>query len=182
MGAHADWWCLLWILCWVSCETTSGPCWTGSDQLGRAGCQGQGGRIGGPCVSHWYSWHFPDSPSASLTAPSLFPFTYPFYLGASKYSPSFIPLDLPSACKNPWLISSSSTATLHVMSPSSSVFLWSLPTSIWARWDASLHPHGMHRAFISKYASYLLTHLSLLLGFERTRLGLIDLSLPASGT
>lgn len=49
----------------------------------------------GPCVSRWYSWHFPDSASASLTAPSLFPFTYPFYPGASKCSPSFIPLHSP---------------------------------------------------------------------------------------
>lgn len=66
-----------------------------------------------------------------------------------------------------------------LMSPSSSVFLWSLPRCIWAQRDTSTTSHGRHRAFISKYSNYLFTHLSLLLGFERTSLGLIDLCTPS---
>lgn len=144
-------------------------------------CQGQSGRMG-PCVSHWYSWHFPDSPSASLTVFSPSTFTYPFYLGASKNFPSLIPLDLHSACNSPWLISSSSTAALHA----DEFLLFCLPVKpSQVHLGQVRHPRP---AFIPmactehlslSIPTICLPHLSLLLGFERTSLGLIDLCTPS---
>lgn len=147
---------------------------------------GQGARIGGalcvPLVLLTLSWFCFCLSHCSFSVSLHLPFlSWCFQVLILLYSPSF-PLISPQPARILGWFHLPPQQPPMLMSPSSSVFLQSLPRSIWARWDASLHPHGTHRAFISKYASYLLTHLSPLLGFERTRLGLIDLSLPASGT
>ena len=175
---NANWWCLLWILCWVSCETISGPCWTGK----WSGRQGRVVESGGPVCPTGT----PDTFLILLLPLSLLHLCFPsstlsILVLPSTHSPSF-PLIYPQPARIPDWFHLHPQQLSMLMSPSSSIFLWSLPRSIRARWDASFHPHGTHKAFISKHSNYLLTHPSLLLGFERTRLGLIDLSRPASGT
>ena len=131
--ANPDWWWLPRMLCWANCETISGPHWTGNDQRGRY-VKGRVVEWGPVCPTDT-----PDTFLILLLPLSLFflhlPSPTPSILVLPRISPPSFPLIFTQPATVPGWFHLHPQQPYMLMSSSSSVFLWSLPKSIWARWD-----------------------------------------------